>query len=62
MVIRYKLTWKLIKLTFKEFAQDRPLDYAAIIGFYTVFSLPAVLIIMIRIAGAAFEQKAVRGK
>ncbi len=62
MVIKYKPTWKLIKLTFKEFAQDRPLDYAAIIGFYTIFSLPAVLIIMIRIAGAAFGQEAVRGE
>lgn len=62
MVIKYKPTWNLIKLTFKEFAQDRPLDYAAIIGFYTIFSLPAVLIIMIRIAGAAFGQEAVRGE
>ncbi|QMU26606.1 YihY/virulence factor BrkB family protein [Adhaeribacter radiodurans] len=62
MGIKYKPTWRLIKLTFQEFAQDRPLDYAAIIGFYTIFSLPAVLIIMIRIAGAAFGQEAVRGE
>lgn len=59
---RYTSTWKLIKLTFKEFTQDRPLDFAAIIGFYTIFSLPAVLIIMIRIAGAVFGQEAVRGE
>ncbi len=54
--------WEITKETFQEFADDRPLDYAAIIGFYTIFSLPAVLIITIRIAGAAFGQQAVRGE
>ncbi|MFC6998896.1 YihY/virulence factor BrkB family protein [Rufibacter roseus] len=55
-------TWSLTKKTFKEFADDKPLDYAAIIGFYTIFSLPALLIILIRIAGSAFGQDAVRGE
>ncbi|MFD2512648.1 YihY/virulence factor BrkB family protein [Pontibacter locisalis] len=58
----FKYSWKLTKRTFKEFADDRPLDYAAIIGFYTIFSLPAVLIILIRIAGAAFGEEAVQGE
>lgn len=59
---KVKLTWNLTKRTFKEFVDDAPLDYAAIIGFYTIFSLPAVLIITIRIAGAAFGEEAVRGE
>jgi membrane protein len=54
--------WEITKQTFKEFVDDNPLDYAAIIGFYTIFSLPAVLIITIRIAGAAFGQEAVKGE
>ncbi len=54
--------WSLTKQTFKEFADDKPLDYAAIIGFYTIFSLPAILIIMIRIAGSAFGHEAVKGQ
>lgn len=54
--------WALTKETFKEFADDNPLDYAAIIGFYTIFSLPAILIIMIRIAGSAFGADAVKGQ
>lgn len=62
MATNWKYTWKLTKLTFKEFTDDRPLDYAAIIGFYTIFSLPAVLIIMIRIAGSVFGQDAVKGQ
>ncbi|PRY12298.1 membrane protein [Pontibacter ummariensis] len=57
-----KYTWSLTKRIFKEFGNDRPLDYAAIIGFYTIFSLPAILIIVIRIAGAAFGQEAVEGQ
>ncbi|MCC9137774.1 YihY/virulence factor BrkB family protein [Pontibacter silvestris] len=57
-----KSTWEITKHTFKEFSDDKPLDHAAIIGFYTIFSLPAVLIIIIRIAGAAFGQEAVRGQ
>ncbi|WP_299990643.1 YihY/virulence factor BrkB family protein [uncultured Pontibacter sp.] len=59
---KLKTTWELTKQTFKKFFDDNPLDYAAIIGFYTIFSLPAVLIITIRIAGAAFGQDAVRGE
>lgn len=59
---RVASTWDLTKRTFKEFFEDNPLDYAAIIGFYTIFSLPAILIITIRIAGAVFGQDAVRGE
>ncbi|MBX0331684.1 YihY/virulence factor BrkB family protein [Pontibacter sp. HSC-14F20] len=59
---RLTTTWQLTKQTLQKFIDDNPLDYAAIIGFYTIFSLPAVLIITIRIAGAAFGQEAVRGE
>lgn len=54
--------WSLAKKTFKEFMDDNPLDYAAIIAFYTIFSMPAVLIITIRIASAAFGEEAVKGE
>ena len=59
---RVASTWDITKRTFKEFFDDNPLDYAAIIGFYTIFSLPAILIITIRIAGAVFGQSAVQGE
>lgn len=58
----FNTNWNITKETFKDFVNDKPLDYAAIIGFYTIFSLPAVLIITIRIAGAAFGEEAVRGQ
>ncbi|WP_276496146.1 YihY/virulence factor BrkB family protein [Pontibacter litorisediminis] len=59
---KIKLGWALTKRTFKEFSDDRPLDWAAIIGFYTIFSLPAVLIITLRIAGVVFGEEAVQGE
>ncbi|WP_266205803.1 YihY/virulence factor BrkB family protein [Pontibacter kalidii] len=59
---KLKLGWTLTKRTFKKFSEDRPLDWAAIIGFYTIFSLPAVLIITLRIAGAVFGDEAVQGE
>lgn len=62
MYKRLKSTWELTKLTFSDFIEDAALDRAAMIGFYTIFSLPAVLIITIRIAGAVFGQDAVRGQ
>ncbi len=62
MYKRVKSTWELTKETFIDFFDDNPMDYAAIIAFYTIFSLPAVLIITIRIASAAFGQEAVRGE
>ena len=59
---RMQTSWDLTRQTFKEFIDDNPLDYAAIIAFYTIFSLPAVLIITIRIASAAFGREAIRGE
>jgi membrane protein len=55
-------TWGIIKQTFRDFSNDKPLDSAAIIGFYTIFSLPAILLITINIAGSAFGQEAVKGE
>jgi len=62
MYKRLKTTWEITKLTFSDFIEDAALDRAAMIGFYTIFSLPAVLIITIRIAGAVFGNDAVRGQ
>lgn len=59
---RLKSSWKLTKQTFSDFIEDNALDRAAMIGFYTIFSLPAVLIITIRIAGAVFGNDAVKGQ
>ncbi|WMJ71973.1 YihY/virulence factor BrkB family protein [Cytophagaceae bacterium ABcell3] len=53
---------RVVKLTFTEFFKANPLNYAAIIGFYTIFSLPGILLIIINIAGYAWGEEAVQGE
>ncbi|UII30279.1 YihY/virulence factor BrkB family protein [Fulvivirga ulvae] len=53
--------WKILKQTGVEFFKDDPMGYSASIAFYTIFSMPAILIITVTIAGSAYEQQAVQG-
>lgn len=53
-------TWKLLKGTYHKFLEDEPLNYAAIIAFYTIFSLPAVIIFIILVASFFMEESEVR--
>lgn len=62
MLKKAKAGWAFLRKTFEEFFDDHPLDHAAIIAFYTIFSLPAVLTITIHIAGAAFGQEEVKNE
>ncbi|MDQ3395186.1 MAG: YihY/virulence factor BrkB family protein [Bacteroidota bacterium] len=54
--------WQLIKDTFKGFFKDDPMSYSASIAFYTIFSLPAILIVVLAIAGSIYGEKAVTGE
>ena len=54
--------WILTKDIFNRFIEDNPMLYAANIAFYTIFSLPAALIIVISIAGNFFAKEAVTGE
>lgn len=53
--------WGISKQTVKEFIEDDPMGYSASIAFYTIFSLPAILIIVVTIAGSAYEKQEVTG-
>ncbi len=57
-----KTAWMIFKETIKKFVQDDPMTYSASIAFYTIFSLPAVLIIMVVVAGYFFGEAAVSGE
>lgn len=57
-----KKAWKILKETVQKFIKDEPMSYGASIAFYTIFSLPAVLIIITVVAGYAFGQEAVTGE
>ena len=50
----------LLKATFKDWMDDEPFDLSAIVAYYSIFSLPALLIIIVTIAGIAFGQEEVQ--
>lgn len=62
MYKKAKAAWSFTRKTFTEFFDDHPLDHAAIIAFYTIFSLPAVLTITVHMAGLAFGQEQVKNE
>lgn len=52
--------WKVFKKTATYFIEDDCFTYAASIAFYTIFSLPGVLIIALWIGARLYEQGTVR--
>lgn len=52
----------LLKKTFEEFTQDDCPRMAAALAYYTVFSLPPLLVLIIVLAGALWGQEAVQGE
>lgn len=55
-----KFFFFLLRDTVQEFSADKAFRHGAAISYYTIFSLPAILIIVIRVAGYAFGEEAVR--
>lgn len=52
----------LARDTFADFSEDRVMQHAAALAFYTIFSLGPVLIIVLAIAGLVWGQEAARGE
>ena len=52
----------LLKETFKEFIDDNAIQLSASLSYYTIFSLPPLLIIIISLSGIFFGADAVRGE
>jgi membrane protein len=53
--------WALAKKTISEFIEDDCQTMAAALAYYTVFSLPGLLLIVLKVAGVAFGDEAVAG-
>lgn len=49
--------WRLIKETFANWNEREPFNNSIIIAYYTIFSLPGLLVIIINIAGYFYEKK-----
>lgn len=53
---------RLLKVTFTEFIDDNVMKLSAALSYYTIFSLPPLLIIIISLSGFFFGEEAVRGE
>ena len=62
--IRVKIKWivNLLKETYNGFVEDDGMKLAASLSYYTIFSLPPLLIIIISLSGFFFGAEAVRGE
>jgi membrane protein len=59
---RIKDMGSLVKATYKEWNEDDPFRQSAVIAYYAIFSIPALLVIVISLAGFAFGKEAVSGE
>lgn len=57
-----KTMWMLMKETFESWSEDKASRLAAALAYYTVFSLPPLLILVIAIAGSFLGEEAARGQ
>lgn len=53
---------RLLKQTFKVWSEREPFNNSIIIAYYTIFSLPGLLVIIINLAGYFFGKEAVTGQ
>src|SRR5687768_15380501 len=52
---------QLLKDTFKGFSEDDCPTMAAALSYYTVFSLPPLLVLLLTILGAVMDQQDIQG-
>ncbi len=62
MLNRLKVFWSLVKATYKRWDAIDPFAKSAVIAYYTLFSLPSLLMIVVTIAGNFFGREAVQGR
>ncbi len=56
---RLKSFWSLIKDTFNQWNEREPFNNSIIIAYYTIFSLPGLLVIIITVAGYFYDKQEV---
>ncbi len=54
--------WEITKKTFVAWNKADPFRQSAVVAYYAVFSIPALLVIVITFAGFAFGEEAVQGE
>lgn len=49
--------WRLIKLSYNKFSDENTMGMAAALAYYTMFSLPPILIVIISLSGFIIDQE-----
>jgi membrane protein len=62
MKIKVKSLGKIFTKTFHGWNEDDPFRQSAVIAYYAIFSLPALLVLIINVVGLFFEKKLVSGE
>lgn len=62
MIRILKKIWKLLKETMSKFMKDNPMNYSAAIAFYTIFSLPGILIVTVYVVGLFYNEELVQSE
>jgi membrane protein len=58
----FRRSWNLLRRTFSEFSEDRGLQIAAALSYYTVFSLAPLLVLILSIAALVWDEQEVRNR
>ena len=61
MKFSLKDTWSILKQSFADFIDNKVFKLSAALAFYTIFSLPAMLIIIISVSGIFYGREAIEG-
>jgi len=56
------ISWGLLKRTYREFDDDNAIKLSASLSYYTIFSLPPLLIIIMSVFSVFFGREAVTGR
>lgn len=56
----FSSSWNILKKAFINFFEDDSISHASSIAFYTIFSMPAILIIALSIGAAFYEKNVVQ--
>jgi membrane protein len=54
--------WRVLQQTFREFSEDECPRLAAALAYYAVFSLPALLVLIVAVAGLFADKEQVSGR
>ena len=57
----FKRAWNITKETFAEFIEHKVMKLSASLAYYTIFSIPALLIIIIWVSDIFYGRQAVEG-